>query len=69
MKQILAGVTLYDVPEIAKILNITEGTIRRFIRERRLHASYKLGRKLWISEEDFKAFLAAARIDGWDKDK
>lgn len=53
----LAGVTLYDLEEIAGKLKTTTVSLRKAIKAGRLHARMLTGHKWWITEEDLAAFL------------
>ena len=65
MKKVLAGTTYYDVPELSTVLDVTPYSIRKFIQEGRMEA-IKIGRRLWISEEALKQFLAQAKVSPKD---
>ena len=50
--------TFYTVAEIAEHLSVSERTVRRWIRDRKLIA-HRLGRLVRIAGSSLKAFLAA----------
>jgi excisionase family DNA binding protein len=56
MKQILE-VRLYNVPEAATLLGVTSQTVRKYIKKKKLQAQ-KIGRSLFVTEENLKTFLS-----------
>jgi excisionase family DNA binding protein len=52
------GAPLMDIPAVARRLDISDKTVRRFIDRGELHA-FRIGRLLRISEEEYLRFLAA----------
>lgn len=48
---------LYDVKELASLLDIQERTIRKLLREGRLKAR-KLARKWYVSEDSLKEYFS-----------
>lgn len=56
MAKVIGDITLYTVKELAKTLDITDITIRRYIRDGKLKAT-KLGGKYHISEEAVKQLI------------
>jgi excisionase family DNA binding protein len=55
MKEILE-VKLYNVEEAAALLGVTSQTVRKYIKRGRLQAQ-KIGRALYITEPNLRAFL------------
>jgi excisionase family DNA binding protein len=53
---------LLTEPEAAKILGIAEGTMRRWIQERRL-PYFRVGKKIWIDPQDVEQFIQRGRVD------
>jgi len=53
--------TFRSISTIAQHLNVSEKSVRRYIRRGLLHA-YKIGGQIRISEEDLMAFLASRRL-------
>jgi excisionase family DNA binding protein len=51
---------LHDVAEAAKLLRVSEKTVRRLITAGAL-AAYRVGRRVRISEADLRAFLNQRR--------
>ena len=47
---------LYDVEELAEMLNMGEATIRRYLREGRLKGK-KLAKRWYVSEESIKQYF------------
>jgi excisionase family DNA binding protein len=56
MPKIVGGTTLYTLIELAKMLDITDVTLRRYIKEGKLKAT-KIGGSFHILDDDLKAFL------------
>ena len=54
----VGGVTVYDIPELSKMLNVTPLTLANYIRKRKLKAQ-KVGRRWLITEENLRDFLNA----------
>jgi excisionase family DNA binding protein len=52
----VGDLTLYDVKELAKSLDITERTLTRYLRDGRLQGR-KLGRKWYVTGESLKAYF------------
>jgi excisionase family DNA binding protein len=46
----------YTVPEVAKLLNVSERSVWRWVDQREL-ATHRFGRSVRISEENLRAFL------------
>ncbi|MBA7610602.1 hypothetical protein ES703_17814 [subsurface metagenome] len=63
-KRIFKGLKFYDVLNVAKILDITPGVVRQYLREKRIKA-VKIGLKWWISEKSINAFLGGGSF--WDQ--
>lgn len=57
---------IYSIEEAAKILQVTEETVRRYARTGKVRAA-KLGKQYRITESDLKAFLDAQTKDSQDK--
>lgn len=49
--------TYYNVREVANLLNLSEISIRRYIKQSRIKGFYKLGKEWRIEKEDFESFL------------
>jgi len=56
MPKILVGVKGYSVEEAAKLLNITEYTVRVYLREGKLRGR-KIGGLWFIPEDNIKSFV------------
>ena len=54
----IGGVKLYTVKEIAKAMEVEEQTVRRYIK-RGFLKSKKIGRNIFITEEQLKEFIEA----------
>ncbi len=50
-------------PDIARLLGITEDAVRKALREGRLCAYGRVGRRLFVREQTFAAFLASREAD------
>lgn len=48
--------------QAAEILGIVEGTLRRWIQERRL-PYFRVGKRVWIDPKDVEDFLQRSRVD------
>lgn len=57
---------IYSIEEAAKILQVTEETVRRYARSGKLKAA-KMGKFYRITESDLKAFLDVQTKDSQDK--
>ncbi len=55
-KKLIEGVTLYDVPKVAKILGITERTVFASVKRGDIK-SVRIGRRVWITREAVKDFV------------
>jgi excisionase family DNA binding protein len=56
MPKVIGDMTLYTVLELSKLLDVTEVTLRRYIKEGKLPAK-KIGGAYHISEEALKDFV------------
>lgn len=56
MAKVIGDITLYTVRELAESLDITDITIRRYIKDGKLKAT-KLGGKYHISEEALRQLI------------
>jgi predicted site-specific integrase-resolvase len=56
MKKVILGVTLYDVEEITKILELSAVTVRAYFKAGRIRGN-KIGRNWWADEEALQDFL------------
>lgn len=56
MAKTIAGVTLYDVSDIASALDLSEETVREYFRNETL-TGRKIGSKWFITEPNLKSFL------------
>ena len=54
----IGEVKLYSVKDIAGAMEVTEQTVRRYIRDGHLEST-KIGRNLFITEEQLKEFIEA----------
>jgi excisionase family DNA binding protein len=54
---------LLTVAEVAEYLSVSDQTVRRWIKEKKLPA-FKLDRELRVRESDLEAFLEARRVQG-----
>ena len=57
MPKVIGDMTLYTVLELSKLLDVTEVTLRRYIKEGKIHAK-KIGGAYHISEDALKDFIA-----------
>ena len=55
MPKVIGDMTLYTVLELSKLLDVTEVTLRRYIKEGKIHAK-KIGGAYHISEDALKDF-------------
>ena len=51
----------HSVATVARQLEVSEKSVRRYIKQRLLHA-YKIGGQIRIAEEDLMAFQATCRL-------
>jgi excisionase family DNA binding protein len=51
----------HSVATVARQLEVSEKSVRRFIKRRLLRA-YKIGGKIRISEDDLRSFILACRL-------
>lgn len=56
MPKQVGDITLYTVLELSKLLDVTEVTLRRYIKDGKLHAK-KIGGAYHISEDALKDFI------------
>jgi excisionase family DNA binding protein len=49
--------TYYIVPEVAKIVNLSIITIRRYIKDKKIQGFYKMGKEFRIEKEDLEKFI------------
>jgi excisionase family DNA binding protein len=56
MPKVIGDMTLYTVLELSKLLDVTEVTLRRYIKEGKLPAK-KIGGAYHISEDALKEFV------------
>lgn len=54
--EVIAGIKLYDIPEVANILSLSIGTVRNYIKDGRLK-SRKIGGRHMITFEDIQKFI------------
>jgi excisionase family DNA binding protein len=47
---------IYDVPELAEMLRVSEKTIRAYLKEGQIHGR-KIGKRWLVSEDALKAFM------------
>ena len=59
--------TYFTVDEAAEYLNTTVRFVRRLIAERRI-AFHKVGRHVRLRGDDLEAFIAAGRVEPFDRD-
>lgn len=60
-KKIMKGIRFYNVPDLAKILNISEYSARVYLRDNRI-PGVKVGRKWYIREKSLNDFLLCKGI-------
>jgi len=53
----IAGIKMYSAPEIAKILDISLYSARKYVRDGRIKAKKLRGNRYYVSEENLKEFL------------
>ena len=68
MKQVIQGVTLYDRPELAKLLGISERCAHIYTKTGLL-PGVRIGRKWWVSEQSVTAFLHSVQNPPKEKGK
>jgi excisionase family DNA binding protein len=56
---------LHSIAAIAKRLDVSEKSVRRYVERGRLPA-YKIGGQIRIAEEDVRAFLSSCRLSKGD---
>lgn len=56
MPKRLGDLTLYDVPELAELLDVQEKTVRAYLRDGRLQGR-KLAKKWYVSLDSLKAYF------------
>lgn len=56
MPKVIGDITLYTLMELATMLDVTEVTLRRYIKDGKLHAK-KIGGAYHISEDALKDFI------------
>jgi len=54
------NIKLYDVQEVAQMLNLTPTTVRKLIKEDKLKAK-KIGRPYMIAEDALKEYVQVSR--------
>ena len=60
--RVLSGIKLYDTDKIAKILNMSVHTIRRYFREGKF-PKVRVNGRYYISEQNFLKYLTTGKID------
>ena len=55
---VVGGLKLYTVNEIAEAMEVTGLTVRRYIKNGHLEVT-RLGRNIFVTEEQLKAFIEA----------
>ena len=66
--KIISGMKFYIPSDIARILDLTEYTVRYYLRQKKLKG-VRLGGRWYISEANFKAFLGGGRFFDQSDDK
>jgi excisionase family DNA binding protein len=56
MKKLIGNIEIIDVEELASILEVSQLTIRTYIRQGKLSAK-KIGGKYWISDEALREYF------------
>ena len=59
MATIIEGIKFYTIPETAQALRVTPQTIRAWIKQGKLK-SQRIGRPIFITENNLKEFLQAS---------
>ena len=59
--KVISGMKFYVPSDIAKLLDLTEYSIRCYLRDKKLKG-IKIGGRWYISEANFKAFLGGGRF-------
>jgi excisionase family DNA binding protein len=54
----IEGIKFYNVPEVAKALQVTPQTVRAYIKQNKIKGQ-RIGRPLLIAERSLKEFLTA----------
>ena len=60
MATVIEGVKFYTIRELAQALHITPQTVRAYIKQGKLK-SKRIGRPIFITENNLKEFLQATR--------
>ncbi|MBA7592584.1 hypothetical protein ES708_34772 [subsurface metagenome] len=66
--RVISGMKFYIPSDIARILDLTEYTVRYYLRQKKLKG-VRLGGRWYISEANFKAFLGGGRFFDQSDDK
>lgn len=67
-KKVMKGIRFYNVPDLAKILNITELSARIYLRDKRI-PGVKVGRRWYIREKSLNDFLLCKGIRDMPDDR
>ncbi|MFA5674401.1 MAG: helix-turn-helix domain-containing protein [Methanoregulaceae archaeon] len=63
----IAGIKMYSAPEVAKALDLSLYSTRKYIREGRIKAKKLRGNRYYVSEEHLREFLITP--DSFTRDK
>lgn len=63
MPKKLGDLTLYDVPELAELLDVQEKTVRAYLRDGRLKGR-KLAKKWYVSLDSLKDYFRQGEDEG-----
>jgi excisionase family DNA binding protein len=53
---LIAGYRMYNVEEVAELLQISAGSVRNYIKKEKLKGQ-RIGKRVYVSEEALKLFL------------
>jgi len=67
-KKVMKGIRFYNVPDLAKVLDISEYSARVYLRENKI-SGVKVGRKWFIREKSLNDFLLCKGIRGMPDDE
>jgi excisionase family DNA binding protein len=56
--------TYYIIPEVAKELNLSVVTVRRYVKDKKIKGFYKLGRDWRIEKEKLEEFIKEVKNQG-----
>jgi len=66
--KVMKGIKFYIVEDLAKILDLSTGAVRGYLRKGRI-SSVKVGQRFWVSEKNLSDFLMCRGIRDLPDDK